>query len=437
MNAIGAIILITLILVILCASRRWALIGVMAGVLFLTQGQQLQILGFNMYALRFLEMAAFFRVMSRREFSFSKPNRIDKALLLLYAYTTVVFLVRSSMGQANQIGIMIDACLCYFTFRGLIQDIDDFRWFLKKFVILLIPYVGLLVIERLTTHNLFNLIGGIDNAWLREGKIRCYGSFRHPSLLGTLGASFLAPYIALSLQKIDRKVAWLGMLLCLVIVWASNSGGPVNAAAVAIVGWGLWRFRTKMKLLRWSMVLGTIILALLMKAPIWYLLAKASSLTGGDGWHRSYLIDVSFQHLNLWWFAGMPLSDTADWFPYGLESTGGADITNQFLLFGLTAGLVSIGLFILLLTQAFMRVGLAMRIMRSDKDFSKGDEYMLWAMGVVIALHIVNWLGISYFDQSYAIWFIHLAVLANLSENCISVGDNVPRDHSAQEQAIA
>src|SRR5580765_7292597 len=109
MNAVGTIILLIVVLVVFSASRRWALIGMLAGVLYLTQGQQLHIFGMNLFAIRFIELAGFVRVMVRREFSFSGLNRIDKGVLLLYGYTTVVFFLRSSEGKLNQIGMAVDA----------------------------------------------------------------------------------------------------------------------------------------------------------------------------------------------------------------------------------------------------------------------------------------------------------------------------------------
>src|SRR5580692_5273507 len=120
MNFLGASILIILIGVVLGASRRVALLGMMAGVLYLTEGQQLPVLGLNFFACRFLELAGFIRVMSRREFSFSNLNKIDHALIWLYSFATIVFVLRSPDGQAYAIGVAGDAFLCYFTFRGLI-----------------------------------------------------------------------------------------------------------------------------------------------------------------------------------------------------------------------------------------------------------------------------------------------------------------------------
>lgn len=193
MNPIAALILVILVFVVLVASRRVALLGMMAGVLYLTEAQQVSVLGFNFFAMRFIELAGFIRVMSRREFSFHRLNKLDRAVIWLYVYTTVVFLMRSKDGVAFQIGAALDALLCYFTFRGLMSDVEEFKGFLRGFLILLTPFAALVLIESITRHNPFSILGGsVDYAWLREGRIRCQGSFRHPSLMGTLGAVFFS-----------------------------------------------------------------------------------------------------------------------------------------------------------------------------------------------------------------------------------------------------
>ena len=407
-----------LVLVVSSAPRRWAVLGMMAGVLFLTQAQQINVAGFNLFAIRFLELAGFIRVMARGEFSFSRLNGIDRALLLFYGYTTVIFLLRSTAGVANQIGDAVDAFLCYFTFRGLVGDMDDLRWFLRAFVILLAPYVFLVLVERITTHNPFTLIGGVEGGslWMRNGHPRCYGSFRQPDTLGMFGASFFPLYVGLACMAGGRKRAILGILLCLALAWAANSGGPAAGAAIGLVCWGFWRYRTEMRKVRWGIVGVIAALALAMKAPVWYIFARASDIIGGDGWHRSYLMDVTYRHLGQWWFAGMPISGTAGWFAYDLSATGGADITNQFIAFGLTAGLGAIVLFIVLLKRAFGAIGGALATVRSNSQGTTGTEFLLWGLGAMLVVHIINWFGISYFDQMYMVWFMQLAAVASITE---------------------
>ena len=93
MNAVAISILITLIALVLFASQRWALLASMAGVLYLTQTQAIDVLGLQLYGVRLLEVAGFTRVILRKEYSFSKINRIDRVLLLFYCYLTVIFLL--------------------------------------------------------------------------------------------------------------------------------------------------------------------------------------------------------------------------------------------------------------------------------------------------------------------------------------------------------
>ncbi len=419
MNSIGATILTTLIGMVLLLPRRWALVGMMLGVLYLTHAQVLNVFGFNLFAIRILELAGFVRVMVRKEFLFSKLSGIDRTLISLYVYTTLVFLFRSTEGIAFVIGMMVDAILSYFIFRALIKSIDELKWFLGIFVIFLFPYVVLVLVEMLTRENPFSLIGGLSFVE-RGGRLRCMGSFRHPSLLGTLGAAFLPLYIALVFDSNYRLRAYFGIGLCLGILYLANSGGPLSAAAIGVVGWFFWMIRTKMYLVRRLLVFSTIILGFVMKAPIWYLPAKISSFSGGDGWHRSYLMDVAFRDIFRWGLEGMNIENTVDWFPYSLAATGSADITNQYIAFGLNAGLLAILIFLLLLIKSFQAIGKAMLVELSSIKKPNFNEYILWGLGCSILVHIFTWLGITYnFDQTYQIWLMQLAAITSISQSCV------------------
>lgn len=391
-----------------------------AGVLYLPQGLAIDIVGFNLFAFRFVELAGFIRVMSRRELSFTSLNGIDRSLALFTVYTTVVFLLRSPDGQAYEIGRTVDTLLCYFTFRGLLRDFEEFRWFLASLLLLLVPYAALALLERVTSENPFNAyLAGTAPSVEREGKIRATGSFRHPSLLGTLGGSLLPVYLALWFSKESRAIASIGVVLCVAIVVASNSGAPIACVTVAVIGWLLWVMRTRMRLVRYGLVGLLALVAISMKAPIWYLLAKFSALTGGDGYHRSYLMDIAFQNLDLWWFAGMAISDTRYWIATMNYATGGADLTNQYLVYGITAGMGAMALFIIVLKRAFKNLGRALEILRSNGQGVRNEEYLVWGLGVMLVVHLVNWLSIAYFDQSAVLWLMEMAIIANLTESII------------------
>lgn len=421
MNVIGASILIVLVAAVLTSSRRWALLAMVGGALYLTQSQAVVLLGFNMFAVRFLEVAGFARVIVRREFSFCSVNEIDRSFILVYLYTTVVFLLRSNEDLAYQVGSLVDSTLCYFTFRSLIGDMEDFRWFLRALVFLLIPYLALLLVETLTYRNFFvAMYGGFYDVWFREGRVRCIGSFRSPSLLGSLGASFLPLYIGLGFSHAHRQWAITGIALCLGIVWLSNSGGPLGFSVFVVLGWLLWSSRRKMRLVRRVIVIWLIALDLAMKAPIWYLPTHFSF--GGDAWHRSYLMDVAMQHLREWWLWGMPMTGTAGWFATQLGTMEQGDITNQFISLGLSAGLMAIVLFIWLLVRAFRSLGRELAAVRLPSVQPSESEYLLWGLGTMLVGHIANFISITYYDQFYVIWLMQLAAISSLTSGCERTG---------------
>jgi hypothetical protein len=131
----------------------------------------------------------------------------------------------------------MDVLTGYLSFRALIKTPEEWRWFLNVFALLLVPYVMILAVESSTHRNLFKWVGSQEGIWLREGKTRCMGSFRHPSLLGSVGGCFFPLFVALIRERTNRTRGILGALLCLRIVGFSNSGGPLSVVMVSVVGW--------------------------------------------------------------------------------------------------------------------------------------------------------------------------------------------------------
>ena len=257
MSPVSATILFALLLGLVTFPRQWALLVMVLGALYLPQGAGLDIAGMNFLPSRLLGYVCFLRVLARREFSFSQLVRPEKVFILLYLFmtgvllfTSVVLLVRDQESSSGYIAKMLDNLLTYFAFRGLLRSPDEFRCLLKVMPVLLVPYVTMLAIESATGRNLFEVLGHEPNFWLREGKLRCFGSFGHPSLLGSLGACFLPLFTALAFDPVFRWRAIIGAAACLAIVVFANSGGPVGVLMVAIFGWLSWPLRTQMQTFR-------------------------------------------------------------------------------------------------------------------------------------------------------------------------------------------
>jgi len=347
--------------------------------------------------------------------------------------------VRSKKSKrfANAIGAGVDAVFTFITFRGLIRDIDDLHSLLIRALILLVPYTIIVAVECYTGTNWFSMLGVSSTPWVREGRVRCTGSFRYASLLGTFGAALAPMYFGILMSQRDRWAGFLGVALSLSLVWLSNSGGPVMALGAAVVGWCLWGFRANMRLIRRAIVAVLVVLSLVMNSPTWYIFDRISGLIGGDGWHRSYLFDVALKHLDSWWLAGVAMIDTSDWFPYTLESTGGADITNQYILFGVNSGLVAIILFVMLLVRSYVALGNALTEARTFFLGANGADYYLWGLGVALTVHVVNWFGVPYFDQIYVIWFMQLAAIVSVTTKiCEKPEENADGDQVKSLAAV-
>jgi hypothetical protein len=410
MTAAALGIVALLMCLIIVGSRRLAALTILGAALYLTHGVYLDMAGLRIYGIRMIEVAAIARVIVRGEIPLGSMTTVDRAIVVLYLYSTIVFVLRSSSGYAYAVGMMVDVLATYIAFRSLVKNAEDATVVLRRFATLLLPYTVLVGIESLTRSNPFSAIGGLTFAERGE-RLRCMGSFRHPSLLGTIGASFLPLYLALLKAGVDKARMRVACSCCLAIVFFANSGGPVSALAAGLLAWLAWPLRGSMRLVRRTLALTLIGLALVMKAPIWYLPAKISNLTGGDGWHRSYLIETAINRVSQWWLMGMDISDTAEWFDYTLAATGSADITNQYLLFGINAGFVAIVLFAALIVAVFNGVG---RLME-HAELKAADRYLAWALGCTAVVHISTWMGITYnFDQTYVFWAFSVALVSSL-----------------------
>lgn len=426
MTPITSVCLIIICITVLFAPRRWAMLAVIATLMYLSQRGGVDVFGLRMFPFRFVEIAGFIRVVSKHEFKWSELNRLDRIVIAAYAYVTIVFVLRSALGfgtsvnvtlttPLSKIGEFVDVLLAYTMFRGLMRDEQDIRWLLQRTVMLLIPFVGVVAIERWTGQNPLYIFGGAPTVWIdaEGGRIRCFGSFSHPALLGTFGASFALMYVGLALASTRQVLGWVGVVLCVAIVVLAASGGPLTMLMVGFYGWLCWPMRTRMKMLRIGIATILLLLAVVMRDPIWYLPSKMSLIFGGSGWHRSYLMDQAIRNIDNWWLAGMPLEQTAGWFPYLVH--GAADLTNVYVAFGVDGGLIAILLLIRVLVSAFGNVGLASKAFRESFPPRKNEQLLMWGLGAAVASHMANFFSITYFDQTNALWLFQLAAISTIS----------------------
>jgi CDP-diglyceride synthetase len=103
-----------------------------------------------------------------------------------------------------------------------------------------------------------------------------------------------------------------------------------------------------------------------------------------------------------------------DWWLIGTETTNWGwlteDVANQYCIIAKHGGLLALVLFIRLLVLGFREVG----ICRSQAQYDRPTEMLMWAFGVLLFSHLATFFGTSYFDQTNVLWLLTLALVASL-----------------------
>ena len=350
-------------------------------------------------------------IILRREASSIQINTIDNAILwwVVVSVVTGTLLEMTYNALINRLGFAYNTIGLYFLFRVFIQNLNDFNRLLKALAIIMVPLAIAMIIETETGRNLFSVFGGVKEfSETRYGQTRSQGSFAHPILAGTFGATSIPLFV--SLWFWDSSAKWLattGIIAATIITLLAHSSGPTIAYLFAIIGMLMWPFRFHMRAIRWGILLGIIALHMVMKAPVWYIIARICHIIGGTGFHRSDLIDAAIRHFDEWWLLGT--TSNAQW---GFLMR---DVTNQFVREAIDGGLLKLVLFITIIALCFRGIGLVLKLMQNEPSTK---SMCVWLLGVALLTHVASFMSVSYFDQIIVFWYLLLATISNLSGLC-------------------
>jgi hypothetical protein len=395
--------------------RRYAFVPVMVAGCYMTLGQALLISGFHFHLLRLLIVCGLARIVIRKEFSGIRLTGIDGVLIpwLLMTCFLYVLVDGTNVTAAGRIGDAYDVLGIYILVRASIRTIDDIAAVTKACALVIIPLGLLFLVESVTGRNPFSALGGVALlSEIRNGRVRCQGPFLHPILAGTFAATAIPPLVGLLVSgNGSRLLAALAILSSTIIVITSGSSGSVTAFILGTAGLICWWCRKMMRLIRWGMVFGLLVLAAVMKEPVWFLIARVSDLTGGGGWYRSALIDAAVNHFDEWWLFGTGY--TAHWMATGIiANENSADIVNQFIAQGVRGGLLTLVLFIWLIVKCFKCIGTAVS---SKADYSEPARFLMWSIGCALVGHVASFFSVSYFDQIIIFWYLLLGMIAAIA----------------------
>jgi hypothetical protein len=391
--------------------KQWAALPLLAGAGYMPLGEEIEIGPLHFTVIRILVAIGAARIIARGERIAGGLNKLDRMMILwgICAVFSSFFHKDFSSALISRLGMSYDGLGVYFLLRVFLQGADSILTLSRIVIIVLAPVAVEMAFESVTGRNSFSFLGGVSaESAIRNSTIRAQGPFAHSILAGTVGAACWP--LPLPFLKKQRKLALLGLVACGTIVLVSRSSGPIMTSFFILIGLCAWKFRQHMRVIRWGAAAAIIALDMIMKAPVYYLLARIDLTGSSTGWHRAELIHAAITHLSEWWFAGTDY--TRHWMPYGVSwSPDHSDITNQYIKMGVIGGVPLMIMFIGVLVVAFTSVGKALR---ASKGAPFEKRFMIWTLGAILFGHTMTFLSISYFDQSFVFFLLVLAGIGSL-----------------------
>lgn len=425
-------------LVILFAARRKALVAFLAFGILIPMGQVLVIGGVHFPMLRVLLLFGFVRLIREKRptktWLFAGGfNKLDACVILLALFIAVdgIILFGSSGELIYQAGNLYSNLGTYLLLRFLIRDDKDVVQAIQTLVGIVAVAALLMTYERITGHSPYALLGGANaemyaHLGARDDKFRAQGPFGHSILAGTFGAVMLPLFWGLWWKSWKyRTVAIVGVVGATTMAIACNSSTPLMTECAGIFALFLWPARRAMRVVRWGVVITLVVLQIVMKHPVWHLLADIDLTGGSSGYHRYMLIDQCIHHFWDWCLLGVKSSAAWGWDMW--------DTADEYVATADGSGLIPLIFLISILVYGFKFVGRAGRAAAANK----AQAQFIWAIGCSLFANVVAYFGISYWDQiqvgRYALLVMISAMLASqksarkLQRPAASIEQPVPR----------
>ena len=406
--------------------RRWSILPFLIGAAYIPFGQEMEIGPLHFTGVRILVAVGLLRAVSKGEQLAGGINLLDKLMIFWALWFVCASAFHEGEAFVTRLGEIFTDLGIYFLGRIYLQDLDDIRRVFKLICVVFIPLAAILLLEKATGKNFFGLIfGGWTEALVRNGHVRAQGPFEHPILAGTVGAACLP--MALYFWRENRKLALLGLASTGSIIVASASSGPIMTALSIFVAMALWKIRSRLRTIRWTVVVLLIVLNFVMSDPVYFLVARVDIAGGSTGWYRAQLIRSAFEHIDEWWLAGTDI--TRDWMPVVINEKN-TDITNYYIRMGVWGGLPLMAIFMAILGSAFAAVG---RALRSSANAPFEQQFLIWTLGAILFGHATTFFSVSYFDQTVVFLYLLLAAIGSLGA---AVAITAPVESAANNERI-
>ncbi len=432
MSPLFTVITLSLLVAQFALPRRLAFLPLLVAVCHLPNQPLIGLGIYDFSIARLLLTAGIVRALSAGNLGASVRSAMDLPVVLWAVIALISTVAHEASANANplslRLSMVFDFVGTYLYARAFLPDGDSLIPFVKSLIASLAVLAAFMVVEQVTCRNPYAIVGAPEFPAVREGRVRAQGPFGHAILAGTVGASSLA--LIAVLWREHRRWVFVGLASCSLIFLSSSSSGPIMTAVAGLAAFCLWRLRAEIPLIRWLVLFGIVGLALVMKAPVWYIIARIDLTGSSTSWHRAALIDSAVRHLGEWWLLGTDY--TRHWMPTGVSwNPDHTDITNHYLKMGVVGGLPLMISFIFIIVRAFQLLGRTMAELRENADTY---EFVIWCLGVVLFAHTVTFISISYFDQTIILFAMLVGFVPGL---CIRHGSEDEVTESQEWEANA
>jgi hypothetical protein len=430
LHPLGLAFLMTAIVAQLFVPRRFALVPLLAIICVTGPAQRIALASIDLNFLRLMVLAGWIRILARNELRPLRWNALDIAFIAWAACSAFMgTLQKGTFGSMIYwSGFAYDAFGIYFLARMLVRDWRDVRSFGQAAALASIPMMLAFSYERITGSNPFAIFGGVPaETTVRMGVPRCQGPFTHPILAGVFWTALMPLMGAIWVRGgANRALALAGVGSAIAIVFMCGSATPLLSAAAGVMAAALILVRRWIRIVQILALGGLAALQLAMISPVWHLMARGNIVDGATGWYRYRLMQDFFVHFGDWWLMGT--QDRSTWWNNGRWA-----ITNEYVMQGLEGGLLGLLLFITVIIVAFMAVGRTWRhadrpqvLLRPGNDgagvaqvVERGGRrervVLAWALGVLLAVHVVSFLSVTNFGQAIFVWYVPLGMIASLT----------------------
>jgi hypothetical protein len=403
-----AALLIAGILIFLLPPKK-VLIPILVAVFLIPLGQQLYIAGVHFLAIRIIILLALMRIITipteeRSSRMAGGWTAIDTAFFSYVLIQAVAILItyRSSDAIINQSAMVLDVLGGYFVFRVLLRSRDEVNTTIKTLAFIAAVVATGMLIERHTLSNVFGLLKGVAQVpEIRDGRVRSQGSFQHALTAGAFATTCLPLFVMVWKNRSSRIIAALGLVAATVMALTTSTSTSLLSLLAGCLAVLAWPLRKKMQMIRRGLVLSLIGLAVVMKAPVWFVIAHIDLTGSSSSYQRALLVDQFIRNFWNWWLVG---SGTAGW---GWDMW---DVQNQYVAVGTVGGLAALVAFILVISRAFSRIGMARK-----SSTSISDEWVYWLLGAALFVDVVSFFGVNFFDQVRLLWCALVAMVVVLT----------------------